>query len=379
MRRQGFGVGVGSLALGAMVIFCTPAAEAQVPSPSTSPGPVPAPAAPAAPGAPAASATTATPAAPAAPDDATARARVLFNEGTDAARRGEWAVALSAFEQSEALRAHAVTTYNVGYCERALGRYTRAREMLGRALAENAAHGGVELPAELATASKTYLAELEKQIAHAVVTLAPEGASILVDGRPLERAVTGGPRPVLWAGTRALGAAEPAPAATFLLDLDPGVHVFVVSRDGYAQNVSTRTFDPGSETNIIVQLAPAASATAAAPPAASGSEPTASGASAPSRVPFYLALGVGAAGLAAGSAAGIVAIVDKGQGAAHYSAAGTAADISTVAFIVGGVGAATAAVLWLTSPSVPASAAARQGASVAPWVTPVGGGVSGTF
>src|SRR5579864_117728 len=93
----------------------------------------------------AASAQTAQESGPLAEDSATGQARALFNDGTDKAHRGDWSQALPAFERSEALRPHAVTTYNIGFCERALGRTTRARKMLGKALSENAAHGGVEL------------------------------------------------------------------------------------------------------------------------------------------------------------------------------------------------------------------------------------------
>src|SRR5215472_10152804 len=96
--------------------------------------------------------------APASEDAATLQARAFFNEGTDKAHRGEWSLALAAFQRSWALHPHAVTAYNIGYTERALGRYTRARKMFGEAFAESAAHGGVELPQELAAAAKMYLA-----------------------------------------------------------------------------------------------------------------------------------------------------------------------------------------------------------------------------
>ena len=139
--------------------------------------------------------------APASEDAATLQARALFNEGTDKAHRGEWSLAVAAFQRSWALHPHAVTAYNIGYCERALGRYTRARKMFGEAFAESAAHGGAELPQELAAAAKTYLAELERMIARAVISVSPEGASIVVDGSPLERADASGPRPVVWACT----------------------------------------------------------------------------------------------------------------------------------------------------------------------------------
>jgi hypothetical protein len=311
-------------------------------------------------------------------ESATEQARALFAEGTDKAHHGDWSAALAAYERSEALRPHAVTTYNIGYVERALGRYTRARKMLGRALAENAAHGGVELPEDLAASAKAYLSEVERQIARAVVSVSPEGASVLVDGRPLERATTGGPREVLWAGTRDVGAAEPAPAATFELQIDPGSHVLAISRGGYVDDVSTRTFEPGSEANVVVQLTPRVAEPPARPVAAQASDAQ-ERRSTPARVPIFIALGVGAAGMVAGTVAGAMAFDLKGQGAGHYGQAGTAADVSTVTFIVGAAGVATAGLLWWLSPSGAPPAPSAQGVHVVPWMTPAGGGVAGTF
>jgi len=310
------------------------------------------------------------------------QARALFLEGTEDARRGDWSQALPAFERSEALRPHAVTAYNIGFCERALGRTTRARKMLGRAMAENAAHGGVELPEDLATAARTYLSELEKRIARAVVSVSPDGATIGVDGRPLEPATAGGLRPVLWAGTRDPGPAEPVAASTFELELDPGSHVFVVSRPGYADEVVARTFEAGAEVNLTVKLSPPAPAPAALP------TPRPAGAESPSRAPLYVALAIGGAGLATGAIAGGVALAQKskvssdcpsftcsGPGATELSQTGTAADVSTTGFLVGGVGVAVAAVIWWLSPG-----GSRGGAAyVTPWVAPGGGGVAGSF
>lgn len=332
-------------------------------------------------------------------DAATTQARALFNDGTDMARRGDWSLALTAFERSAALRPHAVTTYNIGFCERALGRTTRARKMLGKALAENAARGGLELPDDLATAARTYLADLEPRVARTAVTLSPGGASIAVDGRPLERAMTDGPRPVFWAGTRDLGPGEPVPASTFELELDLGPHVFVVSKAGYADEVTTPTFEAGAEVEVTLKLSPLPA------PAASRS-PEAEGTGGPSRLPLYIALGIGGAGLATGAISGGIALAQKtklesacknfscwGDGSTTLSRAATAADVSTAGFIVGGVGVAAAAVIWWLSPKVTAKAGSGATASTpegsrggalrevrfTPWITPNGGAVSGTF
>src|SRR5438105_15910276 len=87
--------------------------------------------------------------------DTVMKARRLFVTGAEQVKREEWADALSAFEQSAALRPHAVTTYNLGVCERALGRYTRARANFEHALAESAATGG-QLPQEFAADARGF-------------------------------------------------------------------------------------------------------------------------------------------------------------------------------------------------------------------------------
>src|SRR5260370_38383552 len=78
-----------------------------------------------------------------------AEARKLFVDGAELVKRAQWSEALAAFEQSARLRPHAITTYNIGACHRAMGRYPRARGAFGRPLAEsNAANN--QLPESLA-------------------------------------------------------------------------------------------------------------------------------------------------------------------------------------------------------------------------------------
>jgi hypothetical protein len=324
-------------------------------------------------------------------DDATGQARALFDEASSMARHGDWSQALLAFERSAALRPHSVTTYDIGFCERALGRTTRARKMLGKALAENAARGGAELPERLATAARTYLAELQGRVAHALVTVAPEGASIRVDGRPLEPGPATGTRPVFWAGTRDIGPGEPVGAATFELEIDAGAHVIVLSKEGFPDQVTTRDFEAGSQVDLRLELPPLPARRPGpqpAPPHQQGAQ-----APGPGRVPLHIALGVGGAGLMIGAIAGGIALAQRenvvrncaanfactGAGATYLARMDTAADVSTAGFIVGGVGALTAAVIWSFSLASPGSTGKASAGRFAPWVSPRGGGVTGTF
>src|SRR5438094_10672406 len=87
-----------------------------------------------------------------------AEARKLFIEGAALVKRAQWSEALAAFEQSARLRPHAITTYNIGACYRAMGRYARARETFGRALAESDASNH-QLPESLADEARAFAAE----------------------------------------------------------------------------------------------------------------------------------------------------------------------------------------------------------------------------
>src|SRR5579859_6898324 len=56
-------------------------------------------------------------------------ARQKFVEGAALVKNAQWADAETAFEESARLHPHAVTTFNIGACERAMGRYTKARAL----------------------------------------------------------------------------------------------------------------------------------------------------------------------------------------------------------------------------------------------------------
>jgi hypothetical protein len=183
-------------------------------------------------------------------------ALAAFVEGTSLVKQARWAQALAAFERAARIRPHAITTYNIGACERALGHYTRARKVFRAALAENDAAGGKQLPDSLVERTRGYLAEIDGLIVRVSVTIVPEGAAIAVDGGPLELDTTAAPtaKPVLIGGTRAPGAAEVAPAGSFDLLLDPGAHVLSLTRKGFATAVINRTLTPGATVPLRLEL-----------------------------------------------------------------------------------------------------------------------------
>jgi hypothetical protein len=187
-------------------------------------------------------------------DAQTAQAREEFVQGTDFVHKAQWAEALAAFERSAKLKAHAVTTYNIGACERALGRYTRARKTLRASLAQNDQWGGSQLPEGVVTEVKAYLDQIQALLAAVNVTLEPAEAAIAVDGRPLDVEDAKASPPVLVAGIRPPGPGETPPAGKTKIVLDPGAHVFTLSRKGYADAVVNKTLAPGTTTELPLSL-----------------------------------------------------------------------------------------------------------------------------
>jgi hypothetical protein len=180
-------------------------------------------------------------------DPAREEARAAFLEGTKLAAETRWAEALAAFERAEARIPHAITSFNIGVCERALGRYTAARETFQRALAEDRARS-TTLPERLKQDTEGYLKEIEALLVRVTVTVKPASASLAVDGRPLS--IVGpdketGELPVAIAGLRPPGKGEPIPAKRFTLEMDFGRHVLTFSRAGHSDGIVAQDFAPG--------------------------------------------------------------------------------------------------------------------------------------
>lgn len=165
--------------------------------------------------------------APATTNPSVVEARRQFVRGTTFVKAAQWTEALEAFEQSGRLRPHPITTYNIAACERALGRYTAAREHLKQALDVEGNVNG-ELPESIRVEAKLYLGEIERLLVHVELTVEPEGATVTLDGRPLQRSGT--------------------------LVLDPGTHIFALSRKGFSNAVVTKTFKPGAREALTLNL-----------------------------------------------------------------------------------------------------------------------------
>jgi hypothetical protein len=178
------------------------------------------------------------------------QARQLFAEGTERVKAAEWSKALSSFERSAALKPHAITTYNIGACHRAIGRYTLARVTFAEALRR---HGSTnELPDGLKLAAEGFVDEIDRLVSHVRVKIAPADARISIDGAPLGKDPSAAER--MLAGIRPPGPGEAAPSGSFDLVVDPGAHVIVLSRKGFRDVVLNKTFAPSSKTALDLEL-----------------------------------------------------------------------------------------------------------------------------
>jgi hypothetical protein len=320
-------------------------------------------------------------------DDRIARARDLFVRGAALVRDSRWADALPLLEQSSRLRAHATTTYNLGYCERVLEHLTRAQMHFRRALSENKERGGTELGPELVVAAKDYLVEIDARVARPLVTIAAEGSDIAlaVDGRPLElqrpsdeRDGAGGrPRtPRLVANTREPGAPEVPYTKHFELVTDPGRHTILVHAAGSGL-MRTLEIDlaPGSAREIIIE-APAPAPRMSPPLDVRGPETAPPD---PTRRTWSLivggagivSLGIGAVLAAKASsswstaqdACPIRSACPDDRGADLSANARFEGNLATAALVTGASAVAGAVILWLAAPSRSSSSSSSSSPS----------------
>ncbi|WP_437676666.1 hypothetical protein [Sorangium sp. So ce131] len=181
-------------------------------------------------------------------------ARDEFRRAFSLAQEGRWAEALAAYERSERLRPHPLTTYNIALCERALRRNTRARRAFLRALTES--RGGADMRGKEADAW-THVRAIEREIARLTLTIEPADAAIRVDGRPLEGDLLGGAQGTLVAGTLPEGPGRQAPAARFEVLLDAGRHEIELSRPGYIGRRVSWSAAEGASGALALTLTPA--------------------------------------------------------------------------------------------------------------------------
>jgi hypothetical protein len=182
---------------------------------------------------------------------ATDHARDLFVQAASLSKRMQWAEALEAFEEVKRLRPHPVVTFNIAVCERALGRYTRARRTFAELFKEIGPSAPPDVPASIVDDARTYAREVDGLVVHLHVKLAPRDARVAIDGRPLSVEAPG----VLVAGVAAPGSGEAPTLDEFELIVDPGTHVIRASREGHADVVLNPSYPPGVHDALDLTLA----------------------------------------------------------------------------------------------------------------------------
>lgn len=322
-----------------------------------------------------------------------AAARQLGEAGEAALQARDYATAEDRFRRAETL-VHAPTLL-LGLA-RALageGKLVEAQETYKRIVREGVSPGS---PAVFQKALEDAAQEVETvtpRIGNVTISVKAAGGEALpanlkvtLDGAPVNAALLGVKRPA-----------------------NPGSHVLHVTGDGFKPADLKIDVPVGGSIDAPVTLekdpnaAQAAPATASPPPAdtasstpagASPEQPASAGGGGPGIWP-WVAFGVGAAGLITGGVTGAMAMGDQSDlakacgsgGVCHpdqqskvdsYDTLGT---ISTVGFIVGGVGAAAGALLLVLHPNLTsgAGAPASTGLRVYPVLGLGSAGAAGTF
>lgn len=306
-----------------------------------------------------------------------ATARALAQQGADALDARDYPKAEDAFRRADALFHAPTLVLGLARAQAAEGKFVEAWESYNRIILENVTSTPVF--AKTVDDAKREISSVEGRRSR--VTVMVSGSSsprVTVDEAPLKSAALGVP-----------------------IFINPGTHTVQVSADGF--NPATRTFAvaEGRSETVSVTLEPAAPgaqpAVVAAPTASMGPAPALSTSSAaadtgvthPSRAPAIAAFAVGGAGLVAGIVTGVLALGDHShlQGECpsnscppgkpqsdlnSYHAVGL---VSTIGFVVAGVGTAAGVTLWVLEGKSSSSTAA----SVSPYIGVGSVGAVGRF
>lgn len=285
-------------------------------------------------------------------DDKAAAAEVLFEEAKRLAAAGDFARACPKLEESQKLDPGVGTLYRLGDCYEKVGRTASAWAAF-REVAASTKNAGQQARAEDA---KKRADALERTLARCEVKVAaPDTAGLVVKRGGVE------------IGRGQWNVALPVDPGDVVVEASaPGRKPFSVKAAAVAQSV-TRIEVPALE----VQPEPATPPT---PPPATGAVgtplPPPSDTGDPGATQRTVGLAVGAAGvvgLGLGSIFGLVSMSKKGDADGHCDAANTcddeglglrkdaisAGNVSTIAFIAGGVLVAGGAALWFTAPKRP--------------------------
>lgn len=312
------------------------------------------------------------------------QAQAAYDKGDFAESEKLWAAAAKLYSQAPTL------TLGLARTQAKLGKVVAAQESYNKIIRE---WGNVASPPpafkDALEAAKAEVGAVSARVASVTVTVdGPTSPLVTIDGQPVPTAALGLKRPV-----------------------DPGSHKVAATADGYKPAETTFSVAEGGSAAAELKMEKAAGALAVAPHPAPGPAPTpapgadtGTGKSSRNDTLALVAFGVGGAGLVLGSITGIVAL---GKASSLKDACGasktcppseqdnvdsykTMGTLSTVGFIVAGVGGVTGLVLLLTAPKEGTSSAARSryttvpvrrdgGLSMTPYFGGTSAGVTGRF
>lgn len=293
-----------------------------------------------------------------------ALAEQLFREGRELLDAGNYAAACPKLKESHAQEPATGTLLALALCEEASGKTASAWASFGEAAARAKREGR----SDREQAAREHQNALEAKLSRLVVDVDPStaalpGVSITRDGAPL--------------GSAAWGSASP---------VDPGQHVVAASAPG-KQTWEGKIMVGGSADKQTLKV-PALADAAVAPGATTGARGPDAGAATveagsgtPLRTLGFVAGGVGVVGIGLGSYFGLRAgaLLDESNADNHCDEknfcdedggrkredAGSAATLSTVAFIAGGVFLAAGVTLVIVGGPKSADAALRLTPAVA--------------
>ncbi len=231
-----------------------------------------------------------------------AAARALAAKGVKLARAGDCQGAIDPLQRAEQLYHAPSILVELGACQCELGELVEGTEALNRVVRENLGDDAPQAFVDAQGRARTLLEQYRPKLAQLVIAVeAPDGSTyvVKVDEKEVPEALMGVPRPT-----------------------DPGEHTVSASGEGLISTQRTVTLKEGGsdEVTLTLTLDPNPSRPAAIPPPEEPREinvvatpvdtgsPTSRG---DSLVPAYIALGIGAVGIGAGTYFGITAINQK--------------------------------------------------------------------
>lgn len=316
-----------------------------------------------------------------------AQARELSVQAQAAHDAGNYAEAEKLWTAAQNLYPGAATvTLGLARTQTKLGKLVLAQESYNRIIREQTSNPS-PLPAfkDALVSAQNEVGAVSARIANVVITIEGGAANptVTIDNQPISAAGLGLKRPI-----------------------DPGAHVVKAEAPGYKPAEASFQVSEAGLAEAKLKLEKSPDAVAGGAPAGDNQNPAViDSKKGGGKTLAYVAFGVGAVGLAFGAVTGILALgkhgdlsdqcpgdkctSDKQSDIDSYKTMGT---LSTVGFIVGGVGIAAGAVLWFTAPKegsakndapgapkkIPVTAK-NGGMSWQPYVTVGGAGVAGRF